>query len=112
MSKANEQVTAEEVIEEVTTVLSKTVVELEQPIIQGETKITQLTLRKPTAGELRGIKLIQIMELIPDAFFQLIPRICTPTVTIGQLHTIDATDLLEIMAKIASMLEKKSSQPQ
>ncbi len=112
MSKAKEPVTSEEVIEEVTTVLNKTVVELEQPIIQGETKITQLTLRKPSAGELRGIKLMQLMELDPDAFFQLIPRICTPVVTIGQLHSMDSTDFLEVMAKITNMLEKKSSQPQ
>ncbi len=32
-------------------------VELDTPIVRGEQSITSLTLRKPMAGELRGVKL-------------------------------------------------------
>lgn len=42
-------------------------VRLETPIRRGNNNITQVTLRKPTAGELRGISLAELLQMKVDA---------------------------------------------
>ncbi|MGQ5250746.1 phage tail assembly protein, partial [Xanthomonas arboricola] len=36
---------------------------LDQPIVRGEQTITDLKVRKPGAGELRGLKLTDVLQL-------------------------------------------------
>ena len=51
---------------------------LETPIPRGDDPITSITLRKPAAGELRGVALSDLLRLDVAALITVLPRISTP----------------------------------
>lgn len=56
-------------------------VKLDSPIKRGDTTITELVLRKPQSGALRGTRLQAVMEMDVASMMTVIPRISTPTLT-------------------------------
>ena len=81
---------------------------LESPIQRGESKITEVILRKPNAGALRGISLRAILEVEVDAFAKVLPRITEPALTHADVAGLDAVDLLQFGAGIASFFLPKA----
>lgn len=71
-------------------------VHLSAPIVRGETEIASLTLRKPRAGELRGLSLQDIMTTEITALLTLIPRITEPPLTAEETDHLESQDLSEI----------------
>ena len=69
---------------------------LDQPIQRGDTEITTITLRKPMAGELRGVSLTELVNLDVTALQKVIPRITTPTLNEIDVAQLDPADLLQI----------------
>ncbi|KTT31183.1 tail fiber protein [Pseudomonas oryzihabitans] len=84
------------------------VVTLDQPIARGETRIEQLTLRKPNAGELRGVALSDLLSLNVDAIVRVTPRISQPAITEAEVRAMDPADLVDVGGKIVGFLLKKS----
>lgn len=68
-------------------------VTLDDPITIGETVIDKVTLRKPKAGELRGLTLDDLIASDIDTLLKLIPRISSPVlvedVVAAQLSPVD-----------------------
>ncbi|MEA1606144.1 phage tail assembly protein [Pseudomonas spirodelae] len=85
------------------------VVVLDEPIKRGDTTITQLELRKPMSGELRGVSLSDLLNLDVNALRKVLPRITTPTLTDIEVGRMDPADLLDAGAKVAGFLLKKSA---
>lgn len=73
-------------------------VPLSAPILFGEEKIGELILRRPTSGDLRGIKLSALHELDTNTILTLLPRICT--VPLPPNFDLDPADLLQVCAAI------------
>lgn len=71
-------------------------IDLGVPIQRGEVTIEQLTLRKPKAGELRGLELSDIINLNIGALLTLVPRISEPVLTMPECDELDPADLTEI----------------
>ncbi|TWQ31275.1 phage tail assembly protein, partial [Xanthomonas vasicola] len=69
---------------------------LDQPIVRGEQTITQINVRKPGAGELRGLKLTDVLQLDVTALATLLPRISSPTLTNADVNAMDPADLLAV----------------
>lgn len=84
------------------------VVVLDQPIVRGSTTIAQITLRKPNAGELRGVSLAELLQLDVAAIMRVTPRISIPSLTEAEVRTMDPADLVDVGGKIAGFLLKKS----
>ncbi|MEI6896272.1 MAG: phage tail assembly protein [Psychromonas sp.] len=63
-------------------------------------KITEIELRKPCAGDLRGLSLIGVCEMQFDAACVLLPRIST--LNERDLLNIDVENLTPLMTEIAS----------
>lgn len=84
-------------------------VELDTPIVRGETTITSVTLRKPMAGELRGVSLADLLQLDVLALRKVLPRISTPALTDHEIGRMDPADLLDAGSKVASFLLKKAA---
>lgn len=74
---------------------------LDDPIVRGTTTITELTIRRPRAGELRGISMLAIMHMQTEALFTLIPRICEPVLTPAEMNQLDTADLVQIGSAMA-----------
>jgi hypothetical protein len=69
----------------------------EQPIPYGDKQLSEITLRRPQAGDLRGVKLMGLHQMEVDTFTTLVPRISTPAVTAGQLAAMDPYDTVRLM---------------
>ena len=90
------------------------VIKLEEPIERGETKITELKLRKPHGGELRGLTLVDLTQLKTDTVIALLPRITMPTITDVEAAMMDPADLLQCGVEIATFFltaEMKAANP-
>lgn len=85
-----------------------TTVTLSAPIVRGETQIATLTLRKPRAGELRGLTLTDIMGSDITALLTLIPRITDPILTPHEADQLEADDLSEIGGAIRGFFMSRS----
>lgn len=84
------------------------VVELDTPIKRGEQKITSLEVRKPNAGELRGVQLGELLNCDVNSLIKVIPRISIPTVTEHEVAAMDPADLVAVATKVVSFLLTKA----
>ncbi len=66
---------------------------LEAPIKRGDQTITAVNLRKPAAGELRGVALADLLRLDVAALITVLPRITSPTLTPQDVSGLDLVDL-------------------
>ena len=76
-------------------------ISLDQPIVRGEQTISHIVLRRPKAGELRGIDLAALIrQLDYSALEVLLPRISTPTLTRADVAELDPADLTSLAAEV------------
>jgi len=80
---------------------------LDTPIARGETTIDELTLRKPSSGELRGVNLADVLQMQTDALITLIPRLSNPSLTAPEVRQMDPADLVQCGGEIAGFLLSK-----
>jgi len=84
-------------------------VELDTPIVRGEHVITSVSLRKPMAGELRGVSLIELMQMDVLALRKVLPRITTPSLTDIEIGRMDPADLVQCGVAVSGFLLQKSA---
>lgn len=77
-----------------------TTVQLNVPIERGEQTIDEINLRKPSAGELRGMALSDLLRLDVDALITIIPRISLPTLTENECREMDVADLTTVGGEV------------
>ena len=83
-------------------------VTLDDPIRRGNSIITEVNLRKPNAGELRGVTLQALADLDVIALQRVLPRITAPTLTAPELAQMSPSDLMQIGVKVAVFLLPKA----
>lgn len=84
---------------------------LEQPIIRGESAIGTVELRKPAAGELRGVNLTDLVQMDVTALHRVLPRITVPPLTEHEVASLDPADLLQFGTMVAVFLLPKDAMP-
>ena len=82
---------------------------LDSPVKRGKTEITEITLRKPSSGELRGIQLAELIQLDVASLIKVIPRLSNPGLTAPEVANLDPADLLAIGGKVVGFLLQKSA---
>lgn len=85
-----------------------TTITLDEPIQRGDTTITEIVIRRPKAGELRGVSLIDIGNMNVTALQQVLPRITSPTMTAQEVANLDPADLVQLGVEVAYFLVKKA----
>ena len=88
------------------------VVKLDTPIQRGEKTIDKITIRKPMSGELRGVSLIDLMNMDVLALRKVLPRITDPTLTDMDVGRMDPADLVQCGVAVTSFLLTKSAKAQ
>ncbi|PZW97308.1 tail assembly chaperone E/41/14-like protein [Pseudomonas sp. 478] len=83
-------------------------VTLDTPITRGKTTIDTLTLRKPQAGELRGVQLVELLNMDVATLIKILPRLTSPGITAPEAAGMDPADLLACGSKISGFLLQKS----
>lgn len=81
---------------------------LETPLKRGEQTIDAITLRKPRAGELRGLSLFELVKMDATAIMTLLPRITAPAITRAEAERLDPPDLFELGTEIANFLSPRA----
>ena len=79
-------------------------VTLEFPIVRGATTITQLHLRKPKAGALRGINLAELLMLRAESVMVLLPRITEPPLLKHEVENMEPVDLIACATEVVDFL--------
>lgn len=80
---------------------------LDEPLARGDQTLTEVTLRRPASGELRGLNLQDVMSLDVAALQKLLPRITTPALTEQDIANLTPADLLEIGSETAAFFIRK-----
>jgi hypothetical protein len=81
---------------------------LDEPIKRGDSVISEVTIRRPKAGELRGVSLMELGNLSVAALQTILPRITRPTLTAQEVADMDPADLTEIGSEVAIFLVKRA----
>lgn len=85
-------------------------IELDEPIKRGEIVISQVTLRQPNGGEMRGLSMMDIVQMKTEALFVLVPRISDPVLMANDLKQMNPADLMQIATVIAQYYVPKKMQ--
>lgn len=85
-----------------------TTITLDTPIQREGQTIAQLELRKPAAGELRGLSMLALLQMDVDALASLLPRISSPMVSKPEALQMDPADLLAVGVEVAGFLQQKA----
>ena len=84
-------------------------VTLECPITRGATTITQLHLRKPKAGALRGINLAELLQLRAESVMVLLPRITEPPLLKHEVENMEPVDLIACATEVVNFLAPQAT---
>ena len=82
-------------------------VTLDQPIQRNGQSVEAFTLRKPAAGELRGLSLVNLLQMDVESLATLLPRISSPTVHKPEVLAMDPADILAAGIVVAGFLQQK-----
>ncbi len=82
-------------------------VTLDVPFMRGKHTISEIQLRKPSSGELRGLNLQDVLNLDVKAMHKLLPRITAPSMTEQEVSQLDPADLVEISTEVVSFFIRK-----
>lgn len=85
---------------------------LNVPLKTGDKAITHFDLRKPCAGELRGVKLFDLMQGDTGAYIEVLPRVTNPALTKTQAASLDLSDILQIMEQVGAWFAGKDKNTQ
>ncbi|MFI8380668.1 phage tail assembly protein [Pseudomonas sp. NPDC079086] len=88
---------------------NEAVIQLDTPLKRGEQSVDSLTLRKPMSGELRGVTLVDLVQMDVLALRKILPRITTPSLTDHEIGTMDPADLMACGMAVSGFLLQKSA---
>lgn len=94
---------------ELNTEKTETVVVLDAPITRGNNSITEVVVRKPQAGALRGIRLQALLEMDVESIMAVLPRVTTPAISKAEIIQMDPADLIQLGMELVTFLLPKSA---
>ena len=83
-------------------------VTLETPLKRGDQVISAVSVRKPAAGELRGVALADLLRLDVSALITVLPRITTPMLTAQDASALDLVDLAALGGEVIGFFMTKA----
>lgn len=87
---------------------SQNKITLDSPIIRDSQDVKEVIVRKPVAGELRGVNLLDLAQLDVTALQKVLPRITTPALTALEVNNMNLADLMQLGVVVAGFLVTKS----
>lgn len=76
------------------------IVRLPWPIERGGETVAEIALREPTAGQLRGLRLKDVLELEARAMIALIPRLCEPALSEEEVAALRPANLMALAGEV------------
>lgn len=85
---------------------------LNTPIKTSDGEITEFTLTKPTAGQLRGIKLFELVQGDTSAYIEMLPRVTKPAINKAQASSLDLSDFVQLIEVVSEWFAGKTANTQ
>lgn len=82
---------------------------LDTPITRGEKTLSEIVVRKPDSGSLRGTSLNDLLHMDVNALIVVLPRLTSPALTAVEINRMDPADLLQLGGAVAGFLLPKSA---
>ncbi|MEQ5135856.1 phage tail assembly protein [Providencia alcalifaciens] len=79
-------------------------VKLDEPIKRGETELTEVVVRKPNTGALRGVRLQALMDMDVLSMSEVLPRITSPSLTKPEIMAMNPADLVLLSIEVVNFL--------
>lgn len=84
-------------------------IELINPIVRGEKEFKEIIVLKPTVPALKGLKLVDVLQVDVDAMQLLLPRITQPMLHKADFTNMEVDDFTELATAAIGFLGKKSA---
>ncbi|SDJ88301.1 phage tail assembly protein [Billgrantia gudaonensis] len=79
-------------------------VTLDTPLHRGKQTVTEVSVRKPLSGALRGVALVDLLNMDTQSLHKVLPRITEPALTEAELRQMDPADLVQLGSKVSRFL--------
>ncbi|HAW49155.1 MAG TPA: phage tail assembly protein [Roseovarius sp.] len=73
---------------------------LQTPVKRKDDQIKKVTLRQPSAGELRGLSLARLMQMDVSAIITVVPRISQPILDEAEVAALGPVDFAAIAQEV------------
>ena len=83
-------------------------VTLDVPIKRPNGDVTVVLVRRPNAGALRGLSLVELLHMNVTALQTILPRITEPMIHKQEVAQIDPADLVALGTEVAAFLVPKA----
>ena len=90
--------------------MTKTI-QLKETITREGGDVTAVTLREPMPGELRGLKLAEVLMMDVASLIKLIPRISDPALTEAEVAKMSARDFTQVGAAVVIFFASEDELP-
>jgi hypothetical protein len=77
---------------------------LSVPVKRGETEITSLQIRKPSAGQLRGLSVQRLLIGEVDDLLKVLPRVTVPPLIAAEVDALDLADFTQLAGLVMYFL--------
>lgn len=96
--------TAEQTKQTAATTRKSATVTLVQPVVRPGQTIATVQILKPSVGDLRGLMLVEVMNMKVDALAKLLPRVTVPTLMEAEIYQMDTVDMVSMATEAAIFL--------
>ena len=84
-------------------------VNLDFPFVRGDETIDKVAVRRPRAGELRGLNIADLVQMNVTATTTLLPRITSPRLTAQEVADLDPADFTQLGMEVMDFLLPKAA---
>lgn len=88
-----------------------TTVTLSKPVKIDGKDVTKITVREPSAGEMRGLSLTPVLQGSTTAMIKLLPRITAPPLSEAQVTALPMRDLSQLYGKVVGFISDEAETP-
>ena len=86
-------------------------IKLKHPLARDGSQIETIPLRRPLAGDMKGVSQHDILRMVPEAVCTLVTRISEPMLPASQFWMLDPTDLLEVSGRVVGFFVDLENSP-
>ncbi|HIC1786300.1 TPA: phage tail protein [Escherichia coli] len=108
----NDEIVAEDTaVESTGTAEEKTGVQLSCPVVRGERVIVYVEIGEEIrqAGSLRGLSLIEVLNLKTDPVMTLLSRVTAPRLKLAEIQSLSTGDFVALATLVANFLAPTES---
>lgn len=87
-------------------------VTLETPIKRESGDLAKIQIIKPKTGDLRGVSLVELMQMNTDAIVKVLPRVTHPSIVPHEVQDMDISDVLQCGTELVGFLLPASAKDQ